>query len=200
VAVGSNPAEDLERDTMNDRVKIYEPPIGISIYRAIEEAVRLAPARFEVNNTTFETCKGEPFEEALERYQKEFNVEVVSDEVWRQRRLDLMEERRRTRTEEYCIKCEKKVEVRIENTSDLIKWVCPECHTTLDTMAKEHEDLLSILPKTKNCILCGEEFSCGAHTGSCWCNDFPQTIPVPNDNAGCYCPKCLRLQIEETTK
>jgi hypothetical protein len=194
--VGSNPIVVFERDTMNDRVQVYEPPIGMSIYRVIEEAVRRAPARFEVNNTTFETCKGEPFEEALERYQKEFKVEVVSDEEWRRRRLELAVQRRVEKAEEFCLKCDKTVEVKVERTSDRIRWFCPHCQTTLDTMDQEDIPRLPVVATEKICIGCGDTLTCGAGTGSCWCNDLPKVMTVPNDKAGCYCPKCLKQQIE----
>jgi len=43
------------------------------------------------------------------------------------------------------------------------------------------------------CARCGEEFHCGmtdAHR-PCWCAAYPRLLPVPQKEAGCYCPACL---------
>ncbi|OGA12433.1 MAG: hypothetical protein A3H32_02105 [Betaproteobacteria bacterium RIFCSPLOWO2_02_FULL_63_19] len=50
-------------------------------------------------------------------------------------------------------------------------------------------------PRAQNsrCARCGAGFHCGAGAGesSCWCAATPNVMPVPRDDAGCYCPSCL---------
>ena len=51
------------------------------------------------------------------------------------------------------------------------------------------------------CTLCGAEFHCAMLEGSpepCWCTALPQAMPVPlpQQAAGCWCPACLRAQLE----
>lgn len=46
----------------------------------------------------------------------------------------------------------------------------------------------------QECARCGEPFSCGAGTGSCWCKDLPPAL-APVAGANCYCPGCLKAII-----
>jgi len=42
------------------------------------------------------------------------------------------------------------------------------------------------------CVRCGAAFECGANgPAPCWCAAYPRVMPVPQGNAGCYCPSCL---------
>ena len=44
-----------------------------------------------------------------------------------------------------------------------------------------------------SCARCGAAFTCGMSAGQepCWCAAYPPVMPVPQENAGCYCPACL---------
>jgi hypothetical protein len=45
---------------------------------------------------------------------------------------------------------------------------------------------------SSRCPRCGARFECGmGGAGPCWCADYPRVMPVPQANAGCYCPACL---------
>jgi hypothetical protein len=47
--------------------------------------------------------------------------------------------------------------------------------------------------KSFRCVRCGTEFHCGMNGADrpCWCADYPHLMPVPQKDAGCYCPACL---------
>jgi len=44
-----------------------------------------------------------------------------------------------------------------------------------------------------HCARCGAEFHCGTNDADspCWCAAYPRVMPVPQQDAGCYCPACL---------
>ena len=57
---------------------------------------------------------------------------------------------------------------------------------------------------TTACPRCGRSFDCGATDSSkpCWCVSLP-ALPLEQlgkDDAGCYCPDCLRLRLAEPTR
>ncbi len=49
----------------------------------------------------------------------------------------------------------------------------------------------------KICPGCGEKVPCGPLQGRdhCWCSDFPRVMGVPEVGAGCFCPRCLAMEI-----
>jgi hypothetical protein len=56
------------------------------------------------------------------------------------------------------------------------------------------------------CSRCGATFSCAMADGGdpaqpCWCTALPAAVPLPAGEgamaAGCWCPACLRLHIDE---
>ncbi len=50
------------------------------------------------------------------------------------------------------------------------------------------------------CSRCGAAFGCAMADGGsepCWCTALPPVIPVPGVEVGCWCPACLRAQIEQ---
>ncbi len=51
--------------------------------------------------------------------------------------------------------------------------------------------------ESRVCRGCGAEFGCGRAGGAerCWCADLPQVMPVPDPDADCLCPECLRKEI-----
>jgi len=54
---------------------------------------------------------------------------------------------------------------------------------------------------TTACPRCGRIFDCGAQDSSqpCWCVSLPK-LPLETlgkDDAGCYCPDCLRVRLAE---
>lgn len=49
------------------------------------------------------------------------------------------------------------------------------------------------------CLRCAAPFNCAMMSemdGPCWCTDMPRFLPVPGTGASCYCPHCLKLEIE----
>ena len=46
----------------------------------------------------------------------------------------------------------------------------------------------------KICPKCNAAFTCNPN--ACWCSELPAVMPM-QDNAECYCPKCLKAIIEE---
>jgi hypothetical protein len=54
------------------------------------------------------------------------------------------------------------------------------------------------------CTRCGATFSCAMADGGpadqpCWCTALPPVVPVPGTDtagAGCWCPACLRAQVD----
>ncbi|MGZ8289803.1 MAG: cysteine-rich CWC family protein [Telluria sp.] len=49
------------------------------------------------------------------------------------------------------------------------------------------------------CARCGAEFGCAMADrldAPCWCTELPAVVPVPGEAAACWCPACLRNQIE----
>ncbi|MES2318698.1 MAG: cysteine-rich CWC family protein [Pseudomonadota bacterium] len=49
------------------------------------------------------------------------------------------------------------------------------------------------------CMRCGQSFSCammGEQDGPCWCTAMPPALPVPGVGVSCWCPGCLKLEIE----
>jgi hypothetical protein len=36
--------------------------------------------------------------------------------------------------------------------------------------------------------------------GGCWCAELPHVVPMPSDDEGCLCEKCLRAKIEALQK
>lgn len=59
-------------------------------------------------------------------------------------------------------------------------------------------------PPTNICPSCGAAFNCGMNAGeaTCWCTAYPPLLAVPADEAvgRCYCPACLKKQIEAALK
>ncbi|MGQ0578672.1 MAG: cysteine-rich CWC family protein [Betaproteobacteria bacterium] len=53
----------------------------------------------------------------------------------------------------------------------------------------------------RSCVQCSAEFACGmGGPAPCWCStEFPPAIGVPQNDAGCLCPACLRARIAEAT-
>jgi len=53
--------------------------------------------------------------------------------------------------------------------------------------------------ESKQCSVCGSQFTCDADQGSksCWCNQYPSVMPVDNVQ-GCQCPTCLVRTIAAT--
>jgi hypothetical protein len=51
------------------------------------------------------------------------------------------------------------------------------------------------------CEGCGTFFQCGMNGADepCWCAALPQVMPLPRQNAGCYCPDCLATLVEPGT-
>jgi hypothetical protein len=55
----------------------------------------------------------------------------------------------------------------------------------------EIEDERSDLVKSR-CARCGALFACGMDGPEpCWCAAYPLVMPLPQADAGCYCPACL---------
>jgi hypothetical protein len=52
------------------------------------------------------------------------------------------------------------------------------------------------------CVQCGARFECAMNgPAPCWCAAYPRVLPVPEGNAGCYCPACLaELTASQHTK
>jgi len=54
------------------------------------------------------------------------------------------------------------------------------------------------------CSRCGAAFGCAMADGipgPCWCTTMPPVVAVPADGiTSCWCPACLKLHIETTTK
>jgi len=52
--------------------------------------------------------------------------------------------------------------------------------------------------REKICPGCGTQVSCGAAPGRehCWCAESPRIMPVPEVGSECYCPECLRREID----
>ena len=45
---------------------------------------------------------------------------------------------------------------------------------------------------TARCALCAAEMTCTPE-GQCWCMALPPVMALPaGENAGCFCPECLR--------
>jgi len=47
------------------------------------------------------------------------------------------------------------------------------------------------------CQGCGKTFYCGAATGTCWCMESPQVMPLPAQGEGCFCKECLQKKVRE---
>ncbi|MES2150005.1 MAG: cysteine-rich CWC family protein [Pseudomonadota bacterium] len=44
------------------------------------------------------------------------------------------------------------------------------------------------------CSRCGAQFGCALADGSgepCWCTEFPPVVPLPDQDARCWCPAFL---------
>lgn len=48
------------------------------------------------------------------------------------------------------------------------------------------------IPAPKICESCGDGFSCGAGSGSCWCFELPVADAIPEKYGECLCEKCLK--------
>ncbi|HWJ95927.1 MAG TPA: cysteine-rich CWC family protein [Telluria sp.] len=49
------------------------------------------------------------------------------------------------------------------------------------------------------CTRCGAEFGCAMADGAgdpCWCTTLPPAVPLPGEQAGCWCPACLKRHID----
>lgn len=48
------------------------------------------------------------------------------------------------------------------------------------------------------CARCGAAFGCAMADGGdhpCWCTSLPPVVPLPGEDARCWCPACLRAHI-----
>jgi hypothetical protein len=59
------------------------------------------------------------------------------------------------------------------------------------------------LPDKIICESCGEEFSCGASVGECWCFDVElkaeTSVELREDFKNCLCENCLRKSATNNT-
>ena len=67
----------------------------------------------------------------------------------------------------------------------------------------EHSRAIPAADPGSTCSRCGAPFHCAVASGSpqpCWCTQMPAAVPLPAESgAGCWCPACLRQQIDALT-
>jgi predicted Fe-S protein YdhL (DUF1289 family) len=88
---------------------------------------------------------------------------------------------------------------------------CTGCHRTIDEVAgwsgfnDEQKELVwarllsrPLQPEEKWCSVCGNQFQCGSggENGGCWCQDFPNIMPLSLDASDCLCADCLAKELK----